>query len=127
MTPRTKDASIRPLWAQAGKHLPVLSFTAFKPKRFAPALDAMGRAARKAHHRRCNKAMEFPHATAERLEQIPRRPRTRRNIDCGDRDGPVKLAGRRYCAGSSTTAFEKAHDRSGCTAAASASLAEGSQ
>src|SRR5262249_32247898 len=33
----------------------------------------MGRAARKSHHRRCNKAMELPHATAERLEQIPRR------------------------------------------------------
>src|SRR5262249_4390914 len=64
------------------------------------ALDAMGRAARKSHHRRRNKAMELPHATAERLEQIPRRSRTRRNIDCGDRDEPVKLAGRRYCAGS---------------------------
>src|SRR5262245_35338835 len=56
------------------------------------ALDAMGRAARKSHHRRRNKAMELPHATAERLEQIPRRSRTRRNIDCGDRIAVIEMS-----------------------------------
>jgi len=48
------------------------------------------------------------HATAERLKQIPRRPRTKRNSDRRDRNGPVELAGRRYCAGNRTPAFEEA-------------------
>src|ERR1019366_7203610 len=32
-----------------------------------------------------------PHATAKRLEQVPRRSRTGYDIDRGDRDGPVEL------------------------------------
>src|SRR5262245_16064606 len=67
-----------------------------------------------------------PHATAKRFEQIPRRSRTGRDIDRGHRDGPVELAGRRDRTGSRSPAFEKNDDRSGCTTAASASLAEGS-
>src|SRR5271165_4978394 len=65
-----------------------------------------------------------PHATAERLEQIPRRSRTRRNTDRSDRDGPVELAGRRCRAWNRTPASEEACGRPGWTAAASASLAE---
>ena len=39
------------------------------------------------------------HAKARRLEQITSRSRTRLHIDCGDRDGPVELAGCRIVPG----------------------------
>src|SRR6516162_3351488 len=84
-------------------------------------------AARQWHHRRCNQPMERPHATAKRLEQITCYSRTRFHIDCGDRDGPDELAGRRDRAGNRTPASEEAHGRPGWTFAASASLAEGSR
>src|SRR5262249_27951430 len=81
-------------WGKSGRAADITAMTNFEPsavfgsihRTCLSPLDAMGRAARKSHHRRRNKAMELPHATAERLEQIPRRSRTRRNIDCGDRD-----------------------------------------
>jgi len=38
-----------------------------------------------------------PHATAKRLEQVPRRSRTEYDIDRGDRDGPVELTPQNSC------------------------------
>src|SRR5207253_3896704 len=60
--------------------------------------DAMGRAARTMAPSSLQRINGAPHATAERFEQIPHNSRTRCNTDRGDRDGPVELAGRRYCA-----------------------------
>jgi len=91
----------------------------------ASGLDAMGRAARQWHHRRCKQTMERPHVTAEWSEQIPRRSRARRDTDRGYRDGPVELAGRRCCAGNRTQSFEEAQPWPRSATATSASLAEG--
>src|SRR5687768_13738684 len=48
-----------------------------------------------------------PHATVQRLEQIPRRSRIRGNIDSRDRNGPGELARCRHCAGNRTPAAEE--------------------
>src|SRR3712207_7423113 len=41
------------------------------------------------------KRMETPHATAERPEQVPRRPAPGQHVDRGHRAEPVQLAGGR--------------------------------
>src|SRR5881275_2548864 len=91
----------------------------------ASGLDAMGRAARQWHHRRCNQPMERP---------MPQPNDLSRSLVTLEQDstliaviGPVELAGRRDRAGNRTPASEEARGRPGWTVAASASLAEGSR
>src|SRR5437016_4587784 len=88
--------------------------------------DAMGRAARTMAPSSLQRINGAPHATAERFEQIPHNSRTRCNTDRGDRDGPVELAGRRYCAWRRAPAVEEARGRRERIAEAPQSLARGS-
>src|SRR5262249_30282747 len=63
------------------------------------ALDAMGRAARKSHHRRRNKAMELPHATAEPVVSGTHRRRPRQNAQDHDYSVGSKTSDRALAAG----------------------------
>ena len=73
--------------------------------------DAMGRAARTMAPSSLQRINGAPHATAERFEQIPRNSPTRCNAHRRDRDGPVELAGRRYCAWRRALTIEEARGR----------------
>jgi transposase len=73
--------------------------------------DAMGRAARTMAPSSLQRINGAPHAKAERFEQIPRNSRTRCNAHRRDRDGPVELAGRRYCAWRRALTVEEARGR----------------
>ena len=69
------------------------------------------------------KRMETPHATAERPEQVPRRPAPGQHADRGHRAEPVQLAGGRDRPGPRAAAAQEARAGPGGAAAAAAALA----
>src|SRR5438876_11893024 len=89
-------------------------------------LDAMGRAARQWHHRRCNQPMERPmpqpNDLSRSLVTLEQDSTLIAVIEMGQSSWLV-----RDRAGNRTPASEEARGRPGWTVAASASLAEGSR
>jgi hypothetical protein len=78
----------------------------------------MGRAARERHHRRRKQPTGLPHTAAKCMNRSLAALGENDNIDRGDRDEPVDLAGRRHCSGGRAAPGKQARTKRGRAAAA---------